>query len=241
MSRSSRVALVTVALVFTQLPAEAQVPTDSARVSRRLWAAMRRLADAESRALAATNGKLDAKTPARVAPLTDERDIALESARMLLDSVATHAPWAAGEVSTLMKEFPASSMLLRTALQLSVRDGRTADALTLADRLLRGVPRDASLHAVRGAMLERSGRAAEARQSYVRSIELDPIDTTAYRALVRIQQADGTLAELLERVTRLARRDTDARPLAERRIELLHRLGRTAEAEAAAKALKEKP
>jgi Flp pilus assembly protein TadD len=220
-----------------------QAPTlsDSARANRRLWAAMRRLSDAESKYLTAAAGKLDTTAARRVEPLAAERDLARESAAMLLDSVAANAPWGLAETRAILAAYPGSPLVMRVLLRESAKRGNNADVLELSEKLIRSEPRDPAAHISRAVALDHAGRTKESKTSYARALELAPEDSTAYRALLRMQQADGTLTELFERVDRIAIRLPKSRVLAERRIELLHRLGRTAEAEAAAKALRERP
>jgi tetratricopeptide (TPR) repeat protein len=232
------------ALALVPLLAQAQVTTltDSARASRRLWSLLRSLEETERRFLQASGGaRIDSATAAKLEPFAVERDFARVAAQRLLDSVAFQTTWGYGEVRALLRTYPASGLLLQAALGVASRDRLDADVLDLSEKLLRAVPREVSTHIVRGAALERAARGAEARASFVRAFELAPEDSLAFRALVRMQQKDGTLTELLDRVERIVIRLPKSRVLEERRIELLQRLGRTREAEAAAKALRERP
>jgi len=56
----------------------------------------------------------------------------------------------------------------------------------------------------------------------------------SFRALVRLDEPAGRLTELLAQVQRLRIRMPDSRTVAEREIEVLQRLGRVADARAAA-------
>jgi tetratricopeptide (TPR) repeat protein len=239
MSRALRILL---AFSPALLQAQAVILSDSAKASRRLWSLVRNLEETERRFLQASgSGAIDSTTAARIEPIAVERDLAREAAKRLLDSVAFEAPWGYAEVRGMLRAYPASGLLLRTAMRVASRDRRDADVLELSDRLLRTEPREVTTHLVRAKALERAGRASDARAAYVRAFELAPEDTAAFRSLVRMQQGDGTLKELLERVERISVRMPKSLSLAERRIELLQRLGRTREAEAAAKALKDRP
>jgi tetratricopeptide (TPR) repeat protein len=234
------------ALLVVMMPALAQAQTgalsDSARATRRLWSLIRNLEETERRFLQASAGaRIDSVTAARLEPIAVERDFARVAAKRLLDSVAFETSWGYGEVRALIRAYPASGLVLHAALGVASRDRLDADVLDISEKLLRAAPREVATHVVRGAALERAMRGAEARASFVRAFELAPEDSQAFRALVRMQQKDGTLAELLERVERIAIRLPKSRVIEERRIELLQRLGRTREAEAAAKALRERP
>jgi tetratricopeptide (TPR) repeat protein len=104
-------------------------------------------------------------------------------------------------------------------------------ALAQYDALLARQPADAALHAARAAVAERDGRLAEAMAGYGRALELDPAGP-AFRALVRLRQADGTLEVLLAQLRRLRLALPDQPDLAQYEIEVLQRLGRLEEAAA---------
>ncbi len=223
---------------------QAVTPSDSARASRRLWSLMRGLEAAESRYLAASPRRIDSVAARKLEPLAVERDFARAAATRLLDSVAFQTSWGYGEVKSLLAAYPASGLLLRTTIRLSARDGRDKEVIALSEKMLHVEPRDAELQISRARALERAGRSVAAKEGWTRAFELAPEDSTAFRALVRLHQTAGTLEDLLDRVGRLSMRRPNSFVLAEERIELLQRLGRTADAMAAVKALqalKEKP
>lgn len=170
-------------------------------------------------------------------PGADERAALDSTLRVVLDTVVFRTPWGPGELAQLLIAHPRQPLLERYAAELAARGGDDSVALARYDDLLRQRPSDAAVQRDRAAVLERDGRRDAARDGYARALDLAPADTLVFRALVRLDEPDGRLAELLAQVRRLRIRMPDARVLGEHEVELLQRLGRLAEAQAAARAL----
>jgi tetratricopeptide (TPR) repeat protein len=207
----------------------AHPPADSARRLLRaaLWRGVEALQGVEMM-LAGASGHLQAEP----SPDAAQRRHALASlVRATVDTVVFHTAWGPGELEPLQQAFPGSPLLERVAADLAARQGRDSLALARYDALLARQPADPELHAARAAVAERNGRRAEAVAGYERSLELDPAGP-AFRALVRLRQADGTLEVLLAQVRRLRLALPDQPDLAHYEIEVLQRLGRLEEAAA---------
>jgi len=159
----------------------------------------------------------------------------------VLDTVVFQTSWGPAELEQLQRAYPGSPLLGRYAAALESRRGEDSSALARYDALVRAAPADTAIQRERAALLERLGRPADAATGYARVLDLDPADTAAFRALVRLDERAGTLSGLLAQVQRLRVRLPESRPLAEREIEVLQRLGRLEEAAAAAKRLEGKP
>lgn len=207
----------------------AHPPADSAERLLRaaLWRGVEALQGVEM-TLAGASGDLQPEP----SPDAAQRRHALAGlVRATLDTVLFHTAWGPGELEPLRLAFPGSPLLERVAADLAARQGRDSLALARYDALLARQPADAALHAARAAVAERDGRLAEAMAGYARALELDP-GGPAFRALVRLRQADGTLEVLLAQLRRLRLALPDQPDLAQYEIEVLQRLGRLEEAAA---------
>lgn len=144
----------------------------------------------------------------------------------LMDTIVFETSWGADELWRLRRRFPASAFFLRYEAEVKRRHGEYDDALAIYDRLLGVRPALAELQRERAELLELLGRAGEAVDAYTRALEVEPEDGTAFHALIRLRQEQGTLPALLEQVRRLRAIYPELPGLAEREIEVLHRLGR---------------
>ena len=206
---------------------------DSARdlLLAALWRGIGALESAE---LAGAAAARDGLSPETAGPLADRRRRADHVVRAILDTVVFETSWGPGELDQLERAHPGSPLLARYAADLAVRQGRDSQALARYDDLLSRQPGDADLQRRRAAVLVQGSRLDEARDAYTRALELEPEDSVSFRALVRLDEPAGRLTELLAQVQRLRIRMPDSRTVAEREIELLQRLGRVADARAAA-------
>jgi tetratricopeptide (TPR) repeat protein len=146
----------------------------------------------------------------------------------LMDTIVFETSWGEAELWRLRRRFPTSAFFLRYEAEVRKRQGEYDDALAIYDRLLGARPALAELLRERAALLELLGRAGDAIDAYTRALEIEPEDVTAFHALVRLRQENGTLPALLEQVRRLRAIYPDTPGLAERETEILHRLGRVA-------------
>lgn len=220
--------------------AQGDAPADSARVAlrRALLSATAEVEAAELGLVQQAQGKrnlMDTADSARAM----RHGAAVARLRVLLDSALHRTPWGGAELQLLRRAYPGSALLLRYEAAWHVHEGRDSLALAAYDALLRWAPDDAELLLARATVLERLRRPDDARGAYARALDARPEDGTAFDALVRLHARDSSLARLLEQVQRLRVRSPKSRLLADHEIELLHRMGRTAEAAEAARRLPE--
>jgi predicted Zn-dependent protease len=230
-----RTLLLTLCLYATSTSLHAQ-GQDSTKAKALLWIAVKNVQDLEVRANAAMSGKQTDATIARARPLVQQKETALLVLRARLDSAVFHTTWGPRELTAMRKAYPGSMLFVEYDARLAEREHRDTDALMLYDRILSNGPEDVEMQRREASLLERMGRPQEARIAYARIIEMQPEDS-AFRALVRLQTADNSLPDLLARIQRLQLRFPKSTTIAEHSVELLQRMGRTAEAQAAAKAL----
>jgi predicted Zn-dependent protease len=158
----------------------------------------------------------------------------------VLDEVMRQSRGAQALLDSLAASHPRHTLVDRAAAAHALLRGDHATALRLFTSLAARTPDDTTVQLGLGEALERAGQAAQARLAYVRAIELQPDDEVAFRALLRLEQGNGSLDDLLARVRRLQVRRSGSLVLIEREIELLHRMGRLDEAAAAARRLQER-
>ena len=151
----------------------------------------------------------------------------LSEVRPALDTLVFRTSWGGAELQQLRLAFPGSPLLDRYAARLAERDGETAGALVLVDRLLARDAADAELQRARGRLLERAGRPRDALAAYARALDLAPEDDSAFRSLQRLAegQGAGALDALLDQIRRLRIRLPESRALADHEIEVTERLG----------------
>jgi len=149
----------------------------------------------------------------------------LESVRASLDTMVFTTSWGSGELEQLRLAFPGSALLARYAALAEERAGQPEAALMEVDRLLWHDPADAGLQRVRGRLLEKTGRPAEAFDAYSRAFDLSPEDDSTYTALRVLSERRGTLGALLDQIRRLRIRVPSSRLLADHEIEITQRLG----------------
>lgn len=223
-----------------RLAAEADVtPPDSGRPLLRgaLWRGVERVQLLELRAVAAASADNGQRSLEAAGPVFEQRDEIGALLTAVLDTVVFETDWGSEELDDLRAAFPHSALLERYAARLAAVDGRPHDAVRLYDRLLRRTPTDVRLQRERAAVLDRTGQTREAMVAYTRTLELTPEDPEVFRALVRLHRAAGSLEQLLEQIRRLRLRLPESAVLADREIEVLHRLGRPDEAQSAARRL----
>jgi len=151
----------------------------------------------------------------------------LSEVRPALDTMVFRTSWGGAELEQLRLAFPGSPLLDRYAARLAERDGETAGALALVDRLLARDAADGELQRARGRLLERAGRPRDALDAYARALDLAPEDDSAFRSLERVAegQGAGALDALLDQIRRLRIRRPESRVLADHEIEVIERLG----------------
>ncbi len=212
---------------------------DSVRLRAALHASVKRLVALDKQVAGAMPvGQLDAAAARRVQPIMSDRQRAREKTEALLDTVVFGAAWGPRELAVLRREYPLSPTVLRVSARLAEREERLEEALAIYARLLRDDATNVELQRASANANARAGRSEAARLGFSRALELAPDDSISFRELVRLHDAAGTLPDLLARVRRIAPRQANARVADDRQIELLHRLGRTTEADSITRARK---
>ncbi len=193
---------------------------DSARLAQRraLWQGMTALERLE---IAAARARRTSDSTARLA--VDHRRAQDTLAAALKGLVAE--PWGPQELDQLRLAFPGSRLLDVYTARLAERRGDATAALATVDALLRAAPVDAELQRWRGRLLQVLGRPADAVLAYARALDLEPEDDSTFRALVRLDESRGALADLLAQVQRLRIRLPASHALAEHETEVRQRLG----------------
>ena len=212
-------------------------PEVMARVQREAWNGVAALERMERNATAAAESPRDTLRARTVAERRARLDGALRGA---LDTLLLLGAPGDSALGRLVAAYPESPLLERYAARQAARSGREALALDRYDRLMVRGAADATLQIERGETLERLGRTAEAAAGYARALDLDPEAEPPFRALVRVREAGAGLPLLLEQVRRLRIAMPGSRVLAVREVEVLERLGRAAEAQEAARAVRER-
>lgn len=205
-------------------PAEpGSVPADRAEVPEALAAAVREVAELELQVL---EGVPDTAAARVLEAAVVEARAELER---LLDRHVMAADRGPAVLASLRQRYPGAMILDRYAADLALRDGRPADAVDRYRRLLALRPDDAAIHRGLARAYEATGRTDQARAAYRRAFDLDPSSEAAFRGLVRLTPDAAGLEAVLRQVRRL-RELAGGGELLEREVELLHRLGRPAEA-----------
>ncbi|MDH4350963.1 MAG: tetratricopeptide repeat protein [Gemmatimonadota bacterium] len=207
---------------------------------RAVWRGMEAVQHLELQTAQAVSGDVSRRRVVRAQPLFDRRQRTLDQLRAALDTVVFQTDWGETELASLKLAYPQSTLLDRYEAGLAMRQRRDSLALARYEALLRRDPTDAELQRTRAAVLDQMGRQRDAATAYARALELAPEDESTFRALVRLRQESGTLEQLLVQLRRFRVALPDSDTLAEREIEVLHRLGRTAEAEAVARTRRER-
>jgi tetratricopeptide (TPR) repeat protein len=221
---------------FLQILRLAALTPDTAKLylRRALWRGVDRLQSEELMAAAAVQAGSSPRSLARARAISQRREASSATVRTLLDTVVFHTDWGEGELVQLRGAYPSSQLLDRYTADLAAAHGRSAEALDLYDRLLARSPADAALHRARASVLARSGLDGQAKAAWARVLEMEPESEDAFRALVRLHQADATLPQLLAQIRRIEVRVPDSPALVRREVEILQRLGRIEEAQAVA-------
>jgi tetratricopeptide (TPR) repeat protein len=128
-------------------------------------------------------------------------------------------------------------VLTRAQARADVVHGRIESATARYDSLLARRSGDAALQLEVGDHYVRVGRTADARQAFSHALEASPESDAPFRALLRADRSIAGLESLEQQVARLRMRLPRSIILADRHVEVLHRLGRTADAARVAREL----
>jgi tetratricopeptide (TPR) repeat protein len=214
--------------------------TAAALVRRAAWHGLEALQRTEMRLTGLVGGRGISPAAARARPLLESRSQLEALVRQALDSLVYGTAFGEAELARLRHAYPRSPLLERYAAAMAIRSGRDEEALAVLDGLLADRPEDTALQRERAAALERLGRSAEAAAGYARALDLEPEGEPAFRALVRLREADGDLGPLLAQVRRLRVGLDASRTLGLREVEVLQRMGRIGEAQDVARTLEER-
>jgi tetratricopeptide (TPR) repeat protein len=153
-----------------------------------------------------------------------------EAMQALADSLARDTTWGRTELAAVTRAF-GDGRLLRLARARAAR-GAQAWTEAVADyaQLVREHPADVVIRREHAAVLLDAGRRDDARLALALVLEQTPEDETAFRTLVRSATSPADLEALAARMARLRERRPGSAVLAERELELWHRLDRSTEA-----------
>jgi hypothetical protein len=143
--------------------------------------------------------------------------------------LAAGAPGRAA-IRTLARDWPGADQVGRAEVRAAFRAKDAADALRAVGELLAATPRDTQLVTWRADALDLLGRRAESLRARQARYEMAPDDEGAWRALRIAHEAAQSLPQLRVSLGRLRLLYPESRAVREHEIEILHRLGRGAEA-----------
>lgn len=103
--------------------------------------------------------------------------------------------------------------ILRSLLDLDLREKRLPDSVARIDAALKDHPQDARLHVLRGEVSLFSGHPKDADTSFRKAIELDPNDLRAYQDLARLQAMSGHPDQVLKTYQDALRANPKSAPL----------------------------
>ncbi len=133
-------------------------------------------------------------------------------------------------IRSLAKDWPGADQVRRAEVRAALRAKDASDALRTVGELSTTTPRDTQLVSWRADALDMLGRKPEALRARQARYELSPDDEGAWRLLRTAHEAAQTLPQLRLSLGRLRLLYPDSRAVREHEIEILHRLGRGAEA-----------
>ncbi|MDB4906308.1 MAG: Tetratricopeptide repeat [Gemmatimonadetes bacterium] len=240
--RAWRVGGFVAVVSFAVAPVHAQPVAggDSLRLARALRTSIREVAKLEQASLGVMSTKQTSKTVKSARATLDAKDKATAKMTALLDTVVFQRPWGEHELDLLKRDYPGALLLDRYAADVAEKHGRLPEAIEGYARLLRMDATDVNLQVKYAQLQMAAGNRAEAVRGFSRALELSPDSATAYGALVRLHESDGTMDDLLTRIRRLRILKPDSKVVIEHEVDLLHRLGRSREADSVAKSLAEK-
>ena len=177
---------------------------------------------------------LPSEGAATLRPADDEvlerRAIARAKIAAALDSLLSAGAPGRAAIRGLAKDWPAADQVRRAEVRAAFRARDAADALRVVGGLAVAAPRDTQLITWRADALDLLGRKPEALRARQARYELAPDDEGAWRALRAAHEAANSLPQLRLSLGRLRLLFPYSRPVREHEIEVLHRLGRGAEA-----------
>lgn len=159
----------------------------------------------------------------------------------LLAALEAEGSWGTRRFATLRAVYPESPMLIEAAAQRAAAAGARDTAIALFDRLLRREPSNVGWQRTRAALLAQLGRRDAAARAYAVALDLEPEDEPTFRSALQLATSDDALAILLRQIRRHRLALPNSRPISEREVEMLQRLGWLDDAARAAEALRRRP
>lgn len=197
---------------------------------RAMWRGLEALAGAEQRALGVLDGGTSAESLARARPDLVERERIIGALAPIVDSLAADEAWGKAEVVEAARAWRGAQVLTRAMARADVTHERWASATARYDSLIALRTADPALQIEVGDHYLRVGRVADARVLFTHALEAAPESEAPFRALLALDRSRDALESLEQQVLRLRLRQPKSLVLADRLIEVLHRLGRTADA-----------
>lgn len=205
---------------------------------RALWRGLEALAGSEQRVLGALEGGVSVDALARARPDLQTREALIAALEPLVDSLAADEAWGAEEIAEALRAWRGSPVLQRAQARAAMRQGRAARGVALYEQILRQLPGDAALRIEAGRAFATVGRRDEARALIAVALDYEPEQEAPFRALLEVDRSPEALAALERQVVRLRLRLPGSVTLADRHVELLHRMGRSEEAARVAEELR---
>lgn len=144
----------------------------------------------------------------------------------LVDSLAADTAWGVAELAAVTRAFGDGRLVRLARARAAFRRGEVAVAADLFAALVREQPADPALRAEHATSLRAAGRRVDAGLAWAQVLERQPEDSVAFRALVQLAASPAELEALASRIARLRERRPGSAVLAERELELWHRLDR---------------
>jgi tetratricopeptide (TPR) repeat protein len=144
----------------------------------------------------------------------------------LADSLARDSAWGQAEVASAVRAFGAGRLLLLATSRAARARGDLRTAVDAVSRLVQREPGDVALRSEFAGLLLDAGRRDDARMMWAQMLEDAPEDSVPFRALVRLAATPDDLERVASQIGRLRERRPGSIALAERALEVWHRLGR---------------
>jgi predicted Zn-dependent protease len=197
---------------------------------RAVWRGLEALAGAEQRALGALDGGTSAESLARARPDLVERERIIAALSPILDSLAADDAWGKAEVIEAARAWRGVAVITRALARADVVHGRMESATARYDSLIALRTADPAMQLEVGDHYVRVGRTADARALFTHALEASPESEAPFRSLLALDRSPEALQSLEQQIIRLRLRQPKSLVLADRLIEVLHRLGRNADA-----------
>jgi DNA-binding SARP family transcriptional activator len=167
---------------------------------------------------------------ARARPDLVERERIIAALSPILDSLAADDAWGKAEVIEAARAWRGVAVITRALARADVVHGRMESATARYDSLIALRTADPAMQLEVGDHYVRVGRTADARALFTHALEASPESEAPFRSLLALDRSPEALQSLEQQIIRLRLRQPKSLVLADRLIEVLHRLGRNADA-----------